>query len=98
MEAASALGALPAALKDAFNAGTELGKPFSAAGRAEALKAQSDEAKARADLAALSETDPNKKLREEVATAELDARLKIANQVANGGASTAVVVMGGASD
>jgi hypothetical protein len=91
----SALGALPGALKDAFAAGTELGVPFSAAGRAAALKAQVDEKKAREDLSPAA--DPNKQLKDELERAELEARLKVANELASGGASAAVVVMGGAS-
>jgi hypothetical protein len=91
---ASALGDLPTALQDAFGAGTELGKPFSAKGRAEALQAKADEKKARQDLYGV---DPNQQLKEEVAEAELEARLNVAHQLASGGASTAVVVMGGTS-
>jgi hypothetical protein len=92
--AASALGELPATLKDAFAAGTELGTPFSAKGRAEALQAQADEKKARQDLYGV---DPDQQLKEDVARAELEARLKAADHLVHGGASTVVVVMGGAS-
>lgn len=93
--AADALGALPGVLKDAFTAGTELGTPFSAQGRAASLKAQVDEKSAREDLSARA--DPNKQLKDDLARAELEARLKAANDLANGGTSTAVVIMGGVS-
>jgi hypothetical protein len=93
--AASALGELPSALKDAFAAGADLAKPFSAEGRAKTLQDELDEKKARAELSAGA--DPDQKLKEDVARAELEARLKVANELASGGASTAVVVMGGTS-
>jgi hypothetical protein len=73
---ASEVGDLPTGLKDAFDAGTDIAAPFTPAGHAKAMKDQLDEINARAALAPAA--DPLKSLEDQVAKAELQARLKIA--------------------
>jgi hypothetical protein len=90
--AASELGGVPSALKEAFDAGTDIAAPFTASGRAKALQDQLSEINARA---ALSPTpDPLQKLKDQLAQAELQARLKVAGRLASGEASNAVVILG----
>jgi hypothetical protein len=93
--AAQSLGDLPTALKDAVDAGSELAKPFTAAGRAQALQDQETERTAQA--AVHPAADPLQNLKNQVAQAELQARLKVAGQLASGEASNAVIVLGGAA-
>src|ERR1700722_1829193 len=90
--AASELGDLPSGIKDAFDTGTDIATPFTPGGRAKILQDQLDEINNRAALSPAP--NPNKKLEDEVAQAELQARLKVAGQVASGQASSAVVILG----
>jgi hypothetical protein len=90
--AAQSFGDLPAALKDAVDAGGELAKPFTAAGRAQAL--QDQESLSAAQAALHPAADPLQNLKNQVAQAELQARLKVAGQLASGEASNAVIVLG----
>jgi hypothetical protein len=92
---ASEVGDLPTGLKDAFDAGTDIAAPFTPAGHAKAMKDQLDEINARAALSPAA--DPLKSLKDQVAKAELQARLKVAGQLASGEASNAVVILGSAA-
>lgn len=89
---ASELGDLPSGIKDAFDAGTDIATPFTPGGRAKILQDQLDEINNRAALSPAP--DPNKELEDEVAQAELQARLKVAGQLASGQASSAVIILG----
>jgi hypothetical protein len=90
--AATEFAGLPTGLKDAFEAGGDIAAPFTPGGRAQILKDQLDEINNRAALSPAP--DPNKKLEDEVTQAELQARLKVAGQLASGQASSAVVILG----
>lgn len=90
--AAAELGDLPTALKDAFDAGTDISTPFTSASQATALQSQVNAQTARSALNA--PPDPNQALETQVAQAELEARLKVAGQLASGETTQAVVVLG----
>lgn len=90
--AISALGDLSSGIKGAFDAGTDIAAPFTPGGRAKTLQDKLTLANARAALSPAP--DPDAKLKDEVAEAELQARLKVAGQLASGEARSAVIVLG----
>lgn len=80
---AETLSALPAALAAAGSSGSAIVQPFSAAGRATALKGRVEELEQRAKIQGLlnPSTDKLADKREELAEAEVDARIAMARRM-----------------